>query len=94
MSDYVGRIGGEEFVCVMPDSSPEDAYACAERIRKNVAALCLATDKGPLQFTVSIGVAALDHRHPDWVELLRAADAALYEAKTTGRNRTVLAHAF
>lgn len=91
VSDYVGRVGGEEFVCVMPDSSPEDAYACAERIRKNVAALCLATDAGPLQFTVSIGVAALDPRHLDWAALLRAADAALYEAKTTGRNRTVLA---
>jgi diguanylate cyclase (GGDEF)-like protein len=91
-SDYVGRVGGEEFVCVMPDSNPVDALACAERIRTRIAALCLPTDKGPLRFTVSIGLAALDSRRPGWAELLRAADAALYRAKAGGRNRTVLAH--
>ena len=69
-----------------------DALACAERIRTRIAALCLPTDKGPLRFTVSIGLAALDSRRPGWAELLRAADAALYRAKAGGRNRTVLAH--
>lgn len=90
-SDYVGRLGGEEFVCVMPDSDPDHALACAERIRTRVAALCLATETGPLRFTVSIGVAALGPRHADWDDLLRAADAALYQAKAAGRNRTRLA---
>lgn len=90
-SDYVGRVGGEEFVCVMPDSNPADALACAERIRTRIAALCLPTEAGPLRFTVSLGVAVLDARHPDWPALLRAADAALYRAKAAGRNRTVLA---
>jgi len=91
-SDYVGRIGGEEFVCVMPETGPEAALACAERIRTAVAGLCLPTDAGPLRFTVSTGVAVLDHRYAGWAELLRAADAALYRAKATGRNRTVLAN--
>lgn len=90
-SDYVGRIGGEEFVCVMPETGPDAALACAERIRVAVAGLCLQTDAGPLRFTVSTGVAVLDHRYPDWAALLRAADAALYTAKAAGRNRTVLA---
>jgi diguanylate cyclase (GGDEF)-like protein len=95
-SDYVGRIGGEEFVCVMPETGPEAALACAERIRTAVAGLCLPTDAGPLRFTVSTGVAVLDHhdhQYAGWAELLRAADGALYQAKAAGRNRTVLAHA-
>jgi len=92
-TDYIGRIGGEEFVCVMPEAGPDHAFACAERIRKAVAALCLQTDAGALRFTVSAGVAVLAHAHAGWADLLRAADAALYEAKAAGRNRTVLAQA-
>ena len=92
-TDYIGRVGGEEFVCVMPDTSADDAMACAERIRKSIAALCLNTEAGPLRFTVSIGVAVLDAAHLDWPALMRAADRALYEAKAAGRNRSVLAPA-
>lgn len=90
-SDYFGRIGGEEFVCVMPEASSADALACAERMRTDIAALAVPTDAGPLHITVSLGVAVLDHHHDSWEGLLRAADAALYRAKATGRNRTVLA---
>jgi diguanylate cyclase (GGDEF)-like protein len=90
-SDYFGRIGGEEFVCVMPEASTADALACAERMRTDIAALAVPTDAGPLRITVSLGVAVLDHHHDSWEALLRAADAALYRAKAPGRNRTVLA---
>jgi diguanylate cyclase (GGDEF)-like protein len=90
-SDYFGRIGGEEFVCVMPATDLADAVACAERIRMAVAAMSVPTTAGPLHITTSIGVAALDRRHGDWPALLGAADAALYGAKTSGRNRTVAA---
>jgi diguanylate cyclase (GGDEF)-like protein len=90
-SDYVGRIGGEEFVCVMPETGQDEALACAERIRTAVERLCLPTGAGPLRFTVSLGVAVLTQEHVGCAGLLGAADAALYEAKGSGRNRTVLA---
>ena len=90
-SDYIGRIGGEEFVCVMPETGAGDAFACAERIRTAVAALRLPAAGGTLGFTVSVGVAVLGPEHGGWAELLRAADAALYTAKESGRNCTVLA---
>jgi diguanylate cyclase (GGDEF)-like protein len=90
-SDYLGRIGGEEFVCVMPEAAAGDAMACAERIRKDIAALRVPTPSGPLQVTVSLGIAVLDHQYGDWDALLGAADVALYQAKGAGRNRSVLA---
>lgn len=90
-SDYVGRLGGEEFVCVMPETDAGAAMACAERMRTAVAALCIPVGTDTLRFTVSAGVAVLSTVHGGWEELLRAADAALYQAKESGRNRTVLA---
>jgi diguanylate cyclase (GGDEF)-like protein len=90
-SDYIGRVGGEEFVCVMPETGIPEALACAERIRERVAALSLPTPAGAIRFTVSLGVCGLDAYHPDWAALLRDADAAMYQAKSGGRNRVVLA---
>lgn len=90
-SDYLGRIGGEEFVCVMPEASATDAMACAERIRGAIAALHVPTATGTLHVTVSLGVAVLDRDDGNWEALLRQADAALYRAKDAGRDRIVLA---
>lgn len=92
-TDYLGRVGGEEFVCVMPEASSDHALACAERMRKDVEALRVPTDTGVLNVTVSIGVSVLNHAYADWYALLRAADGALYRAKAGGRNRCVLAAA-
>lgn len=89
-ADYVGRIGGEEFVCVMPETGAAEAMACAERIRTNVERLRVAGALGPVCATVSIGVAVLCSQD-GWDTLLREADAALYRAKNGGRNRTILA---
>jgi len=90
-SDYFGRIGGEEFVCVMPETSEEEAFACAERMRRAVAAIRLETANGTIGCTISIGIASLHREHAEFGALLAAADAAMYQAKTTGRDRTVLA---
>jgi diguanylate cyclase (GGDEF)-like protein len=89
--DHFGRIGGEEFVCVLPDTSAEAAMACAERMRRNVEAASVDTPEGPIRFTVSVGVALYDPaRHAGWNELLKDADNALYRAKHEGRNRVAL----
>ncbi|MBQ5938931.1 GGDEF domain-containing protein [Massilia sp. AB1] len=90
-SDYFGRVGGEEFVCVMPETQVEDALACAERMREAVAAIRLALPQGSVACTISIGVAALGPGHAHFDALLAEADAALYRAKSGGRNRIELA---
>ena len=89
--DYFARLGGEEFVCLFPDTGLDAAAACAERLRESVEALLIPTAKGTISFTISIGVAAFDPRHDDWDMLLKYADEAMYSAKHQGRNRVVLA---
>jgi diguanylate cyclase (GGDEF)-like protein len=89
--DHFGRVGGEEFVCVMPETDQAAALQCAERLRMRIAALRVETGEGPIGFTVSIGVALLRPSHADWRALLHAADCALYRAKQGGRNCVVLA---
>lgn len=91
MIDHFGRIGGEEFACILPETGEAAAMLCAERLRHGIAALRIDTPQGPLQFTVSIGVAILKPCHAEWSELLKEADTALYRAKREGRNRVVLA---
>lgn len=89
--DLFGRFGGEEFVCLMPQTDANEALACAERMRKSIEALQVDTGRGPVRFTISAGVAVLEPEHGSWEALLEAADEALYLAKGGGRNRTVLA---
>jgi diguanylate cyclase (GGDEF)-like protein len=85
-NDLIARWGGEEFVMVLPGASEDDALAVAERVRENLA---LATQRGDLDaVTVSLGIAG--DAQGDFAEGLGRADAALYEAKTAGRNRSVV----
>ncbi|WP_034271770.1 GGDEF domain-containing protein [Haloechinothrix halophila] len=94
--DVAARDGGEEFVIVLPDTTISDAAAVADRIRTELAALeVVATDKNgsPILITdrtASIGVAAQPDHGTTFEDLRQAADAALYEAKNAGRDRTVL----
>lgn len=83
-SDLVGRVGGEEFVWVLPDCDGEEASAAGERLRRSIATK-YAEDRLP-NFTASIGVATFE-RGDDVQSLLGRADRALYEAKADGRNR-------
>jgi diguanylate cyclase (GGDEF)-like protein len=85
----VGRLGGEEFLVVLPCTELEAARLAAERIREGVASLAPhgAAATGPL--TVSLGVAASNPAGDTVSDMLRRADAALYDAKRAGRNRVI-----
>lgn len=83
VSDVVGRIGGEEFAILLPDTPVEGGVILAERLRQAVAA---ARDGVP-PFTVSLGVAAGAAGDQGFEEVLKRADQALYRAKRAGRDR-------
>jgi diguanylate cyclase (GGDEF)-like protein len=86
-NDLFGRIGGEEFAGLLPDTGWHDALLLAERVRKAFEAA--AHTIGPYVFraTVSVGVAISGKEQSDLKALLNVADQALYRAKTLGRNR-------
>lgn len=86
-SDVVGRVGGEEFAVLLPETTLSRARTVAERIRKRAEALTLRADDRPVPLTVSVGVAEALTSMPGIDALIKAADAALYRAKERGRNR-------
>ncbi|RLJ70784.1 diguanylate cyclase (GGDEF)-like protein [Hydrogenivirga caldilitoris] len=82
-TDYLGRLGGEEFLVILPETTPERAKLVAERIRKDIENLDLRVGK----ITVSAGVTGL--KKGDTVEtLMNRVDRAMYLAKEKGKNRT------
>jgi diguanylate cyclase len=83
--DFVARYGGEEFVVVIPDSTLQNAKKRADRVREAVSELQLSASKGPFKATISIGISSLAEGDTGKSWLARA-DAALYEAKASGRN--------
>ncbi|HCY61287.1 MAG TPA: diguanylate cyclase [Oxalobacteraceae bacterium] len=89
--DYIFRLGGEEFLVLLVDVDSARALKAAEKLRRQIAEECfhLPLDR-TLAVTISIGVAVYDSQ-PDYRQMLRRADAALYRAKNEGRNRVVLA---
>jgi diguanylate cyclase (GGDEF)-like protein len=90
-SDVACRYGGEEIVILLPGCDLDEASERAEEIRRAVADLS-TTATGPLPaVTVSIGVAAAPRSAPRLADALRAADAALYGAKHSGRDRVCIA---
>jgi len=91
--DLAGRFGGEEFVILLPQTHEYDALGVAERLRAHIAAMTIPVDDSDpagrsVTLTISVGVAALDGERRELTDMLAAADAALYYAKETGRNRT------
>lgn len=85
--DILARYGGEEFSLVLPETSPEHAMIVAERIRSKTFEMKISTNEGTkVQVTISIGLASLEDAG-DRVDLVSAADKALYIAKEAGRNR-------
>jgi len=89
--DLVARYGGEEFIVVMPDTDRDAAYAVAERLRRRIGeeTFAVTAQVAEITVTVSIGVAVVDGTGDTADAILKRADDALYQAKRSGRNRTV-----
>jgi len=92
-NDSLGRLGGEEFVALLPGTDAEGALLVAERLRRQVAEAATVLDEGgaELRVTVSLGIAMLEPGEASAGDLLQRADAALYRAKEAGRNRVEMA---
>jgi diguanylate cyclase (GGDEF)-like protein len=88
-SDYVGRLGGEEFGVMLPHTNARSALQVAERLRKGIERESYITPSGVLKVTASLGLAPCDKTVADADALLRRAEVALYWAKSGGRNRSV-----
>ena len=89
--DFAFRYGGEELLVMLVEVNSESAMRVAEQIRSKFESSTFAISQGRnVSVTASIGV-ALYNGHPDPQYLIKRADAAMYEAKQGGRNRTVLA---
>ena len=86
--DVIGRLGGEEFACILPDTSPDQSEVVAERLRAAVAGVPIELPDGEsCSVTVSVGISNMTVSDADVGALLARADAALYAAKQAGRNR-------
>jgi hemerythrin len=84
--DAVFRLGGDEFLIICPATPLEGAKLAAEKIRGQVAAMRVPAGQGEWRGSVSVGVAALDAAMGNVEDLLKASDAAVYQAKRNGRN--------
>jgi diguanylate cyclase (GGDEF)-like protein len=88
--DVVGRFGGEEFVVLLPRADVTEARRVAERLRSRVGRMAVPADDNMITVTISAGVAIMSVHGDDLIELLAAADLALYRAKELGRDRICL----
>ncbi|MEW2354512.1 GGDEF domain-containing protein [Spirillospora sp. NPDC029432] len=88
--DVVGRFGGEEFVVLLPGADTVEACRVAERLRGRIRRLAVPAEDGTVAVTISVGVALFRMHGEDLIELLAAADLALYRAKQSGRDRVCL----
>ncbi|MEU6742044.1 GGDEF domain-containing protein [Streptosporangium sandarakinum] len=88
--DVVGRFGGEEFVVLLPRADVTEARRVAERLRSRIGRMAVPADDNLVTVTISAGVAIMSMHGDDLIELLAAADLALYQAKEMGRDRICL----
>ncbi len=88
-SDIVGRLGGEEFAILLPETELAQAAVVADRLRETIAAHVMIAHKVQFKVTASIGLAEASVSMSGIDVLMRAADQALYQAKEQGRNCTV-----
>jgi len=91
--DICGRLGGEEFTAILPETDTQGAKALAERLRLAIEAsdAARAEDGQTIHYTVSIGIAILCPADTTFETILQRADDALYQAKEAGRNQIAIA---
>ncbi|WP_200244074.1 GGDEF domain-containing protein [Lamprobacter modestohalophilus] len=90
--DRVYRIGGEEFLLLSSTSDIKQLIIAAERLRRRIAALHIDYEGQTIQVSISLGLARREASHQHYDALLSLADTALYEAKSSGRNRICYSH--
>ena len=90
ISDSLGRLGGEEFAVLLPETDRAQGQLLAERLRQEIAAIALEASGEVVRLTVSIGVAEFARDALSLEETLKRADQALYQAKEGGRNQVVV----
>lgn len=88
--DMVARIGGEEFAILMPNTTDKGAGEMAERLRHLIEDSCFEYEHHDMRLTISLGVVQLRDMTMDCDAFIKAADEALYRAKRSGRNRSVI----
>ncbi|MBI5284173.1 MAG: EAL domain-containing protein [Chloroflexi bacterium] len=88
--DVIGRIGGDEFIMVMPHTDLEGAQIASERLLAAVRRHSFLTQSGPLRITASLGISAFPDHGVYVDDLLSAADLAMYQSKHDGRNRVTV----
>jgi len=88
-TDLLGRLGGEEFAIILPESDMAAAMEVGERLRQTLSEIKISTDRGAIQVTVSIGLAMMKAGDDTLDAIMGRADAALYKAKQSGRNKLV-----
>lgn len=89
--DIACRYGGEEFLLIMPDANLDNTQRRAETLQRAIQTLSIQYQHKSLHVTISVGVASLPEHGASVKEVLKVADAALYQAKSEGRNRVVVA---
>jgi len=89
--DAIGRLGGEEFAVLLPETPVASATEIAERLRETIGCLQIKSGDKVIAITASLGVAQAPEGASTIADTLAAADAALYRAKAAGRNRVILA---
>lgn len=89
-TDIAGRYGGEEFVLILVDTSSDDAFILAERLRKKIEAQAVGYEDLTIEYTVSMGIAQATDAPDDYMKWLECADSALYISKQSGRNQTTI----
>lgn len=93
--DIAARWGGEEFIVILPNTPEKLAYGVGERIRREIEQWYFKSEnaQGRVEISVSVGISELSSLEKDFTKVLTRADQGMYEAKYTGRNRTVVKRA-